>query len=180
VTLVRTRLDQVPPDPFRKAILTTIVVFFKKHPQREYAFERCAGELLRMMDPSVQDVELTRFWRDGGRDGVGRYRIGTTGAEILVDFALEAKCKEPDVNHSSGVRETTRLISRLRYRQFGVFLTTSCVHEQAYQEIIEDGHPVLIVSGKDICDILIRAGHNSIDRVQKWLASRFSTLAPSS
>jgi hypothetical protein len=67
-----------------------------------------------MMDPNVHAIELTRFWRDGGRDGIGKYRIGTADSEIFVDFALEGKCKQPDVTHTSGVRETTRLISRLR------------------------------------------------------------------
>ena len=54
-------------------------------------------------------------------------------------FALEAKCYAP--GHGVGVRETSRLISRLRYRQFGVLVTTSHLDSQAYQEIREDGHP---------------------------------------
>jgi hypothetical protein len=128
-----------------------------------------------MMDSNVREIELTRFWRDGGRDGLGKYHIGAQDTDILVDFALEAKCKEPSINRSSGVRETTRLISRLRHRQFGVFVTTSCVHEQAYNEIIEDGHPVLIIAGSDICGILQKSGYNFVDAVSHWLQTNFSS-----
>jgi hypothetical protein len=124
-----------------------------------------------------REIELTRFWRDGGRDGLGKYRIGTQASDILVDFALEAKCKEPDIEHSSGVHETARLIARLRHRQFGVFVTTSCVHEQAYNEIIEDGHPVLIITGADICGILRRSSKNSQEDVRRWLELNFSNGA---
>jgi hypothetical protein len=55
-----------------------------------------------MMDSNVREIELTRFWRDGGRDGLGKYRIGTKATEILVDFALEAKCKEPSIDRRPG------------------------------------------------------------------------------
>src|SRR6266480_6475037 len=98
-------------------------------------------------------------------DGVGKYRIGTGATDVIVDFALEAKCKTPAANNSSGVRETTRLISRMRYRQFGVFITTSCVHEQAYNEILEDG--------ADICEILMKAGYNSKELIDAWLERNF-------
>ena len=176
-TKLRSRAEQLPADEHKMKVLRLVVSFFKKHPDREYAFERCAGELVRMMDSNVCEIELTRFWRDGGRDGIGKYRIGTRSTDILVDFALEAKCKEPSVNHSSGVRETTRLMSRLRYRQFGIFVTTSCIHEQAYGEIIEDGHPVLVIAGADICDILEKSGFNSVEAVEYWLKSNFSVLS---
>jgi Restriction endonuclease len=175
VTRLRSRARQLPADDHNIRILKLIVSFFKEHPDREYAFERGAGELVRMMDSNVREIELTRFWRDGGRDGLGKFRIGTKATEILVDFALEAKCKEPSIDRSSGVRETIRLISRLRHRQFGVFVTTSCVHEQAYNEIIEDGHPVLIIAGIDICDILQKSGFNSEEAVGRWLQTNFSS-----
>jgi hypothetical protein len=35
----------------------------------------------------------------------------------------------------------SRLISRLRFRQFGVFITTSYFHHQAYEEVRLDQHP---------------------------------------
>src|SRR5438045_8600936 len=96
-----------------------LVSFFKAHPDREYALEKRAGEILKLMDKNIEDIERTRFWRDGGRDGVGKYRIGTAATDGIVDFALEDKCKTPAANNSSGVREPTRLISRMSARQIG-------------------------------------------------------------
>lgn len=69
---------------------------------------------------------------------------------------MEAKCYAP-VN-SVGIRETSRLISRLRHRQFGVLVTTSYVHAQAYREIREVGHSVVVLGGRDVVDILKVAG----------------------
>lgn len=62
----------------------------------------------------------------------------------------------------------SRLISRIRYRQFGVMITTSYVNKQAYKEVIEDGHPILIVSASDIARILRRNAVTS-SNVDEWL-----------
>ena len=85
--------------------------------------------------------------RDGGRDGVGALTIGSGAASISIDFAMEAKCYS--TSNSVGVREISRLISRLRHRQFGILTTTSYVDRQAYCEIKEDGHPIIVVSARD-------------------------------
>jgi hypothetical protein len=50
-----------------------------------------------------------------------------------------------------------RLIARLKHRDVGVFVTTSYFEQQVQQELIEDGHPVLLISGGDIARLLIRA-----------------------
>jgi hypothetical protein len=167
----RSRGQQLPSDPRRARLLQTLVEYYKEHEDREYAFERCAAALLHLMDPNVARVDLTRPWKDGGRDGVGEYRVGSPTNSIVVEFALEAKCKSPAVSNASGVKETARLIARLRYRQFGVFVTTSCVHEQAFHEILDDGHPVLIIAGSDIVDILERVGITTQTELLAWLGA---------
>jgi len=53
VTRLRSRAKQLPADEHNIRILNLIVSFFG-HPDREYAFERCAGELVRMMDSSAK------------------------------------------------------------------------------------------------------------------------------
>ena len=62
----------------------------------------------------------------------------------------------------------SRLISRIRYRQFGIMITTSYVDRQAYKEVVEDGHPILIVTASDIAGIL---RNNAIDstNIENWL-----------
>ena len=152
--------------------MQTVIDYFKNHPRREYAFESCAVELARMMDGNIAECDLTRPWRDGGRDAIGKYRVGHINHSIDVDFALEAKCKI--ITSGSTVKETSRLISRLRHRQFGIFVTTSYVADQAYQEIIEDDHPVIIISGMDIVEILLQHGIDSKEILSNWLESNFA------
>ena len=73
VSRVRPRAAQLPQTESQKAIIQMLVQFFKSHPDREYAFERCAGDLVKMMDTNVVSIGLTRPWKDGGRDGLGKY-----------------------------------------------------------------------------------------------------------
>ena len=93
---------------------------------------------------------------------------GKANYPLRIDCALEAKCYSENV--SVGVRQMSRLISRIRYRQFGVMLTTSFVDKQAYQEVIEDGHPVLIISASDIAYIL-RSNSITSENISEWLVS---------
>ena len=116
-------------------------------------------------------ADVTRPWRDGGRDAVGDYLLGPRDDPVAVEFALEAKCYGP--SNSVGVRQTSRLISRLRHRQFGVLVTTSYVHAQAYQEIREDGHPVVILAGRDLVKILKASGHDTVSAICRYLAQSY-------
>jgi hypothetical protein len=88
-----------------------------------------------------------------------------------LDFVLEAKCYGPD--NSVGVKETSRLISRVRHRMFGVLVTTSYVHDQAYSEVREDQHPIVIICGRDIVDALRAKGYSTPAAVAAWLNSAF-------
>ena len=94
---------------------------------------------------------------------------------IQVTFALEAKCFKPG-RTGVGTEHTSRLISRLRHRQFGVFVTTSYVSEQAYREIVEDGHPILIIAGVDIVHLLYRNGFTNSTSVKEWLECTFPVV----
>jgi hypothetical protein len=130
-----------------------------------------AAKLASLMDKRIISIDVTRATADGGRDAIGQYALGHGVDDIKAEFALEAKCYKPGT--PVGVRDTSRLISRLRYRQFGILVTTSYVSEQAYNEIRDDDHPVIIISGKDIIRILKEAGYGTIADVQRWLKSNF-------
>lgn len=136
---------------------------FKDDP---FKFEKCAVEIAKLFLPDIHHEELTRPWRDGGRDAVGLYRIGRDAGAIDVEFALEAKCYS--LSNSVGVEAVSRLISRLRHRQFGILVTTSYVHEQAYSEIIEDGHPVVIICARDITEKL-HSRFGSVEAARNWI-----------
>lgn len=64
----------------------------------------------------------------------------------------------------------SRLISRIRYRQFGIMITTGYVDNQAYSEVVDDGHPILIVTASDIAAILRNNTINS-SNIEEWLQS---------
>jgi hypothetical protein len=164
----RQRHEQVPSDGVSLEIVRMIHEHFKESP---VAFEACAAKIAQLMDGNFFSFDLTRPSRDGGRDAIGLYRVGHGASAIHVDFALEAKCYGLD--NSVGVRELARLISRLRHRQLGVLVTTSYLHSQAYRELKEDGHPVIVISARDIVEILARVGLNELSEVAQWLASEF-------
>lgn len=52
----------------------------------------------------------------------------------------------------------SRLISRIKHREFGVFVTTAFIGPQPYQEVREDGHPIIFLVGRDLVEILKRMG----------------------
>ena len=160
----RTRGEQLPEHPQGISILKCIHEYFQDD---FHAFERCAVAIARLFLPDIAEIDLTRPFRDGGRDAIGKLRIGTGASGILVDFALEAKCYE--VSAGVGVRDVSRLISRLRHRQFGILVTTSYVSLQAYREIKDDQHPIVIIAGVDVISLLRDNGYTQPQSVREWL-----------
>jgi hypothetical protein len=165
---VRTRQQQLPTAGDDMALLDEIRAFFLSNPTD---FEACAAEVVRLQLGPGASMDLTRPTRDGGRDAIGVLQIGQRPSSVAVQFAIEAKCYGHE--NSVGVREMSRLISRLRHRQFGVMVTTSFVNSQAYNEVIEDGHPIMIIAASDIVRILRRNGIATRENVRSWLVSAF-------
>lgn len=164
-TNVRSKKQQLPNDNDEeaKAYIAVIHKHFKDNP---YAFEKCAMELTKFFMPNINHYELTRPWRDGGRDATGTYRIGLGAGAIDVEFALEAKCYA--LNSGVSIKSTSRLISRLKHRQFGILVTTSYLDMQAYQELIDDGHPIVVITAGDISKKL-REKLGSLKKLEVWL-----------
>jgi hypothetical protein len=55
-------------------------------------------------------------------------------------------------------------------------VTTSVVGRQAYEEVREDKHPIVFLSGKDIVDILIASGFNTTGLVNALLEKDFPVV----
>lgn len=149
----RTRIEQEPSSPALKHIVDAIYAHFRDRP---HDFEHFAAHLVELYLPNVSAMRVTRPSRDGGRDAIGKYRVGRGASSIDIDFAVEAKCYRP--GNSVGVRELSRLISRLRHRQFGILVTTSHLDRQAYAELKEDGHPIVVLAGADIAELIHTSG----------------------
>lgn len=163
---IRSRVEQEPSVKDRW-IIHAIYQHFSSDPVK---FEHLAAEVWVASDRHVNHVEVTRPSRDGGRDAVGTYRIGPGKDPIALEFALEAKCYAPA--NGVGVRDVARLISRIRHRQFGLFVTTSFIRTQVYKEVREDGHPVAFVTGADIVEIIKQMGYDTPEKLKTFLASR--------
>jgi hypothetical protein len=135
----------------------------------DFLFEAIAVEVWRLACSEAIDVELTRRYRDGGRDALGKMYIGPLADRLGLDFSIEAKNYAP--SKGVGVKEVARLVSRLKTREFGVLITTSYLSPQAYREIREDKQPVIVISGSDIAAIVTSAGLAAPERCRRWLES---------
>jgi hypothetical protein len=161
--IVRPRSEQLPT-PADMPLLDIVFHYFDG---RAHDFEQFAADLWRVSEPNVDKIDVTRPWRDGGRDAVGDYLLGPHSDPVAVEFAMEAKCYAP--TNGVGVKATSRLISRLRHRQFGVLVTTSYLNDQAYREIREDGHPVVVLAGRDIVERLKARGLDNLAAIKQHL-----------
>jgi len=165
----RRKSQQIPDDLSELEMLRFIHSYFEGN---DSLFEHFATAIWRISDSRVSAWEITRPTRDGGRDAIGKYRIGPDSEPITLDWALEAKRYEPGKT-SVGVGDLSRLISRLRFRQFGILVTTSFVSDQAYREIREDQHPIVVLSGTDVVSILKQSGISTISILREWLERNF-------
>jgi len=164
----RTRRDQVPQSKVDQDLVAAVHDHFRERP---HDFEGFAADIVKMHMPDVASLDVTRHSRDGGRDAIGLYRVGTGAGGILLDFSMEAKCYAP--GNSVGVRELSRLISRLRHRQFGVLVTTSHLDLQAYKELKEDQHPIVVIAGREIAEIVRAAGLPIGASWREWLQHNY-------
>jgi hypothetical protein len=165
----RTPHDQQPQDQAGRQILDRIYAHFAPRPTD---FEQFAAQLWQMADGHVGTYEVTRATADGGRDAIGDFLIGPAADPVRVTFALEAKLYDP-AGGGVGVKEVSRLISRLRHRQFGILVTTGYVAPQAYREIRTDQQPIVVLSGVDIVDLLRQKGYATPADVTRWLNEAF-------
>lgn len=161
----RTKQEQLPKSAADAALVAAIHGHFSKNP---HGFEHCAAAIVRMVLPGAEDITVTRGSRDGGRDGVGYLRLGQGPGAIRVDFAIEAKCYGR--KSAVGVAGLSRLISRLRHRQFGLLVTTSYLDEYAYKELKEDRHPIIVISAADLANVLRANGVSDAAKLGYWLA----------
>ena len=164
----RTKAQQAPSSVKDAELLRVLYDYFTDDP---YEFEACAVELWRMQAAESVTYVATRRSADGGRDAYGWYHVGPSADRIRLEWSLEAKPYSP--GNGAGVKETSRLISRLRHREFGVFVTTGYVAKQAYEEMRRDQQPIVVICGRDIVALLNRHGHSTPAALKAWLRGTF-------
>jgi len=156
----RSKVDQQPKTSSEQKVLEKVRSLTPRQ------FEFAAAELLPLIDPRFIDIRVTREVRDGGRDVLAEYQVGHGDHSIPLHVSVEAKLWNEA--GAVGVKPMMRLISRLKHRDFGVFVTTSFFDKTVQAELIEDGHPVILVSGGDIARILI-ANEKDGKALDRWL-----------
>ena len=168
----KTKEEQLPSNSVKREMLCVLQKYFVKK-DRGYSFEKFAAEIISYMDNAIIDVEVTRPYKDGGFDAEGRYRIFKQAENsIAVDFYMQAKCY--GINTCVGVADTARLISRIKNRQFGIMITTSYIAEQAYKEILDDRHPIVLINGNDIIEFIFNELEiRDINTLLDWLKNNY-------
>ncbi len=89
---IPTKMEQMQCNAMGRVCLDRIRNHYKGFSQ---GFEMCAINIAKMMDNNFQKFNLTRPWRDGGRDAIGIYAIQSGSAinyPLRMECALEAKC----------------------------------------------------------------------------------------
>jgi hypothetical protein len=162
---IRSVEEQVPRSGIQAQLINYILKITELNPTD---FEPIAAGIWQLLNKSQMEIEVTRRNVDGGRDGLGYLVLGPVTDPIRIPFALEAKRYKHGVN--VGVKDMARLISRIKHRDFGVLVTTSAVSPQTYEEVRQDRHPIVIVSGRDIAEILIAEGINTIQKLEQWIS----------
>ena len=166
--IIRNAAEQTPRDQLGRAMLAAIHAHFQDRPTD---FEKCAVDIWRLIAPATGTVDVTRPSRDGGRDAVGEYVLGPAADPMKIDFALEAKCYAATT--VVGVRDVSRLVSRLRHRNFGVFVTLSHFNAQVYDEVRQDrsSHRTRVWTRRRRC--AARKGYGDVAAVTAWLEASF-------
>lgn len=158
----RTLKDQLPQNDAERVILDQIL-----NGLTDRQFEFAAAALVNLMDERFSQMTVTPRVRDRGRDAVGQYRVGHHNHQVHLEVLVEAK--RWGQNNNVGVEPMARLISRIKHRDIGVFVTTTCFNQQVQEELIEDRHPVILVSGGDIARILIARELDGKVKLSAWL-----------
>ena len=175
-TVVKSKEEQLPSETnaVQCQMLKTLQEYFIRK-DRGYSFEGFASDIVKQIDENVIRLDVTQPFKDGGIDAIGKYQVFNAGVHnVVVDFYLQAKCYAPFTG-AVGVSDTSRLISRIKNRQFGVMVTTSYINKQAYKEIVEDGHPIVLITGKTIIDVLFdKYEIHSVEALKAWLSREYS------
>lgn len=158
----RSRKSQLPGSKEEEQILKRVMDSLN-----DRDFEFAAAEIVKLMDERFSEFTVTPRIRDRGRDAIGLYRVGHDQHQVLLEAIVEAKRWSP--GQGVGVKPMARLISRLKHRDIGVFVTTSYFNTQVQEELLEDRHPIILVSGGDIAKLLMARDMHAPGKLEAWL-----------
>jgi len=142
---VKSKTEQLPSDDNGKAALRSMV---EELSWREFEY---MVEFIMARSRRFNQVKVTPPSRDKGYDLTGRVAIPEINFSI--DFYLEAKKWKGSV----GVKDVSRLASRLGTGTFGIFVTTSYFTKQAQEETFAS-YPIKLIPGGELLTMSMRSG----------------------
>lgn len=104
------------------------------------------ARIIRAPGTAYLDGWLTRQSSDGGADFIGRMDAGSGAATTKFVVFGQAKCVTPG-RSSISAEQVSRVTARLKRGWMGAYVTTDAYSTAAQIEVIEDQHPMLLVSG---------------------------------
>lgn len=152
---VHTLKEQRPlPGSAQAADLTTVYDYFHN---RKHAFEHVAAavtaQIIRAPGTTYIDGWLTRPASDGGADFIGRMDAGSGVAVTKFVVFGQAKCVAPG-RSSISAEQVARVTARLKRGWMGAYVTTDAYSPAAQIEVVEDQHPMLLISGLTVAQQL--------------------------
>jgi hypothetical protein len=166
--------DQLPKRTDRKAMLLKLYRYFCTEP---YQFLHFAAELYARSDPRIILERVRRVAPDHYNVITGKYRLGIDNCPTFLRFVIDAKCYNPGTGNrkrkSVGEKDIWKLLSRLGRRQYTVLVTTSAVTPDAHEAIQNQNHPVVVIAGTDMVNILQSIQIRTVKQLSAWLDDHF-------
>ena len=147
---------------------------YSHYQNNPFGFEYLAKDVTRLLIEDsgtiCHDGWVTKASGDGGYDYVLRIDIGNHGLSQVRQVVLgQAKCYERN-NGVSG-KDVDRIIARLKRGWLAAFVTTSYFTNATQQEILEDNYPILLITGKQVAEIVNKELYRKNISLDKYLKS---------
>ena len=114
---------------------------------------------------------ITQGTGDGGKDFVGKVKLGNGFSKVELVVIGQAKCES--MTTPTGGNHIARTVARLKRGWIGVYVTTSYFSDAVQQEIIEDNYPIILINGLRLAEELSQFLHDSeeFDSLNAFLVS---------
>jgi Restriction endonuclease AspBHI N-terminal/Restriction endonuclease len=177
-TALMTHADQRPePGTPGESALRTVVSHYKRtgtyEGVGEHRFEGLASEVVGTAlreSGQYRPGWITKRSGDGGVDFVSRLDIGAGAGALKLVVLGQAKCVAESAPPASGL-DLARTVARLDRGWVGAFVTTGHFSEQAQREVIGDRFPLLLLSGRQVGEAVVKEALLQGTSVEGYLAS---------
>jgi len=132
-------------------IIESVLSYYSE--KKHHKFEGLASLIAkRILGNRYTQGWITPRTGDEGIDFVGRLDLGEDMSRASLVVAGEAKCKKEKID----AKDLDRLAAKLQRGWIGIFITTGYYSIGAQKELLKDKYPIILVSGKELANHLLR------------------------